>query len=170
MKVSTRRKDRARQWKRVLGTAMNADESASDLDMQPIDWRNMRRIMCERGDADNEARTDLPPTKPSCQKASAWQCTDAPYGPSYAPQDSSQRTPAATEMKHKGTQTNATVLQMVMRDPEALRYIQKISADGVEYALKQTKHLSTTFQAAMSAFDAMLEEGDHSEDCTESTQ
>mmetsp|Transcript_11133 Transcript_11133/g.68565 ORF Transcript_11133/g.68565 Transcript_11133/m.68565 type:complete len:150 (+) Transcript_11133:1160-1609(+) len=149
---------------------MNADESESNLDMQPIDWGKMRRIMCESGDGEDKARLDLPPTKPSCQKAGAWQCTDAPYGPSNAPQDAYQRTPAATEMKHKGTQTNATVLQMVMRDSEALRYIQKISADGVEYALKQTKHLSTTFQAAMSAFDAMLEEEENSENCTESTQ
>lgn len=171
MKVSTRRKDRAKQWKRVLGTAMNADESESNHDMQPIDWGKMRRIMCESGDAEDKAEPERPPTNRSCEKgAGTWQRMDAPYDPSDAFEHASQRASAAAEMKHKGTQTRATVLQMVMRDPEALRYIHKISADGVEYALKQTKHLSTTFQAAMSAFDAMLEEEEDSEDCTESTR
>lgn len=150
---------------------MNADENESNHDMQPIDWGKMRRIMCESGDAENKAEPELSPTKRSCEKrAGTWQCTDAPHGPTDAFKDASQRASAAAEMKHKSTQTKATVLQMVMRDPEALRYIHKISADGVEYALKQTKHLSTTFQAAMSAFDAMLEEEEDSEDCTESTQ
>lgn len=150
---------------------MNADGSASNLDMQPIDWGKMRRIMCESGDAEDKVEPNFPPTKPSCEKgAGTWPCMDAPYSPYDEPKDASQRAPAEAQMKHKGTQTKATVLQMVMRDPEALQYIHKISADGVEYALKQTKHLSTTFQAAISAFDAMLEEGEHSEDCTESMQ
>jgi len=149
---------------------MEAKESLSCRDMQPVNWGRVRKIMYEREDTEEEAKQASSRMDLGCnQGAKAWRCLNELGYPSNSRGKSYQHTNSQTEMKDKGTQTKVTVLQMVMNDPETMRYIHKISADGVQYALKQTKHLSSTFQAAMSAFDAILEEEEQDEDQTEST-